>query len=143
MLSTPNRLRRRAEISSTVRSGRRAGGAVLSVHLLVPEHAGQAGPPPRAAFVVGRTVGPSVLRSLVQRRLRHLVRERVQRLPDGSRLVVRARPAAARASFRTLGTELDRALDRILNGELSREPERAPRLSLDHTFASPPQGPQS
>ena len=49
-------------------------------------------------------------RNLVRRRLRHLVRARLDRLPAGSRLVVRAMPAAATASAATLGDQLDRAL---------------------------------
>ncbi len=68
--------------------------------------------PPRVGFVVAKSVGPAVTRNLVKRRLRHLMRERVGALPVGSTLVVRALPAAAEASFRDLGAELDRCLDR-------------------------------
>ena len=54
------------------------------------------------------------MRNTVTRRLRPLVRERLDRLPVGSLLVVRALPAAAGASSAALSTDLDAALDRLL-----------------------------
>jgi ribonuclease P protein component len=65
-------------------------------------------------FVVARSVGHAVTRNRVKRRLRHLMRERVGALSDDSLLVVRALPASADASYRDLGTELDRCLDRVV-----------------------------
>jgi ribonuclease P protein component len=51
-----------------------------------------------------------VVRNKVRRRLRHLVRERVEALPSGSTLVVRALPAAAGTSYPQLGADLDAAI---------------------------------
>lgn len=65
-------------------------------------------------FVVSKAVGPAVTRNRVKRRLRHLMRERVAGLADGSLLVVRAQPAAASATYADLGEELDRCLARVL-----------------------------
>jgi ribonuclease P protein component len=67
-------------------------------------------------FVVPRAVGHSPLRHRVQRRLRHLCRERLDLLPAGSELVVRALPPAAAATYAELGTALDRCLQRALDG---------------------------
>jgi len=64
-------------------------------------------------FVVAKSVGPAVTRNRVKRRLRHMMRERIQALPGGSMLVVRALPASAGASSRDLAGELDRCLDRV------------------------------
>ncbi|SCF47620.1 ribonuclease P protein component [Micromonospora carbonacea] len=64
----------------------------------------------RAGFVVSKAVGPAVVRNAVRRRLRHLVRERLAALPEGSTLVVRALPAAAEASYPRLGADLDAAI---------------------------------
>jgi ribonuclease P protein component len=100
---------------ATARSGRRAGSSTLVTHVLVDdvgEHVGV--PAARAGFVVSKAVGGSVVRSKVKRRLRHLVAERLDRLPASSRLVVRATPAAATASYAVLGADLDRCLDRLL-----------------------------
>ena len=44
------------------------------------------------------------------RRLRHLLRDRLPALPDGTRVVVRAAPAAAQADSAALGRDLDSAL---------------------------------
>jgi ribonuclease P protein component len=68
--------------------------------------------PARAGFVVGKVVGPAVVRNLVRRRLRHLVAARLDRLQPGTLLVVRATPPAASASYAALGDALDRGLDR-------------------------------
>lgn len=66
----------------------------------------------RAGFVVGRKVGGSVVRHRVLRRLRALLRTRLDELPQGARVVVRALPAAAGGNSAELARELDRALDR-------------------------------
>ena len=110
MLPQPARLRNRAEFSGVVRRGARAATPALVLHLL----AGSPERPARAGFVVSRAVGPAVTRNLVRRRLRHLMRERLPLVPPGSQLVVRATPAAAAASYPVLGSQLDRALDRLI-----------------------------
>jgi ribonuclease P protein component len=65
----------------------------------------------RAGFVVPRSVGGSVVRNRVKRRLRELVRARATML--GRDVVVRALPAAAAADFAALGRDLDSALSRL------------------------------
>lgn len=108
MLPAAQRVRRSADFTAVVRGGRRAGRGSVVVHLLLdePAQASQA----RAGFVVSKAVGNAVVRNKVQRRLRHLVRPRLESLPAGAVVVVRALPAAAAASFETLGTDLDAAL---------------------------------
>jgi len=103
------RLRRSSDFTEVVRRGRRAARGTVTVHLLVRDDA----EPPRAGLVVGKAVGGSVVRSQVSRRLRHLLRDRLLQLPAGSRLVVRAAPAAASASSGRLGADLDAALERV------------------------------
>ena len=112
MLARSSRLHRSADFTAVVREGRRASRRTLTVHLLVP--AAEHGPqdPARAGLVVGKAVGGSVVRSRVSRRLRHLLRDRLGGLPAGSRLVVRASPAAATAASAALGADLDAALAR-------------------------------
>jgi ribonuclease P protein component len=65
-------------------------------------------------FIVARTVGNAVVRNRVRRRLRHLVRGHLDRLPEGSLLVVRANPAAGTAHYDDLAADLESALDRLL-----------------------------
>ena len=116
MLPATHRLVDADAFRATTRHGRRAGSTTLVTHLLVDDSVGgQFGVrPARAGFVVSKAVGISVVRSRVKRRLRHLVAERLDRLPAGGDLVVRANPPAARASYAELGDDLDRCLDRIL-----------------------------
>jgi ribonuclease P protein component len=106
MLDRAHRLRRRTEFAAAIRQGRRAGRSTLVVHL---HHADEPGLP-RAGFIVPRTVGGAVVRNTVQRRLRHLVRERLAELPPGSMLVVRALPAASGAPSARLEADLVDAL---------------------------------
>jgi ribonuclease P protein component len=98
------------DFSVTVRRGQTAGRTSLVVHVL-PD-ASRAGEP-TVGFVVSKAVGTAVQRNRVRRRLRHLIRDHhIDRLPAGARIVVRALPSAAGASFESLGAELERALHR-------------------------------
>ena len=113
MLPAEHRLRRATDFTEVVRRGRRASRPLLTVHLLLPVDGEPGALPPRAGLVVSKAVGGSVVRSTVSRRLRHLLRDRLDALPAGSRLVVRAAPAAATASSAVLGADLDAALARV------------------------------
>lgn len=108
MLPAAHRLRTSREFSEVVRGGRRAGRPLLTVHL---DTSGDA--PATAGLVVSKAVGGSVVRHRVARRLRHLLAARLPALPAGTRLVVRAAPAAATATSAALGADLDRALERL------------------------------
>jgi ribonuclease P protein component len=108
-------MRHSDDFRAAVRSGRRAGRPRLVVHLAAPA-ADAVGRPASVGFVVSRQVGPSVVRNRVRRRLRHLMLDRLDRLPAGSRAVVRANPAAASASFADLASDLDAALRRLSAG---------------------------
>ncbi|MQY05278.1 Ribonuclease P protein component [Actinomadura sp. RB68] len=70
--------------------------------------------PPLAGFIVSRAVGNAVVRNVVRRRLRHLVRGHLDRIPEGSLLVVRANPAAGSAGHDELAADLESALGRLL-----------------------------
>jgi ribonuclease P protein component len=111
VLAADQRLRHSDAFRRTVRSGRRAGGAALVVHLRVDPSLGPAAP--RVGFVVSRAVGSAVVRNLVKRRLRHLVKEFLAYLPASSELVVRAQPLAATMTGPELRAELARCLQRV------------------------------
>jgi ribonuclease P protein component len=117
MLPPANRMRRRDEFTSAVRHGDRAGRPRLVLHL---RHRDDVDEPVRVGFTVGRPVGDAVTRNKVRRRLRHIVRERLYRLPAGSLLVVRANPKAATARNDELAADVDAALDRLLRREVKR-----------------------
>ncbi|WP_374201594.1 ribonuclease P protein component [Actinocorallia sp. API 0066] len=106
-------MRRRHEFTLAVRRGNRAGRPHLVAHLLPGPVADGEGNS-RVGFIVSKAVGNSVVRNRVERRLRHLVRDRLYLLPPGSLLVVRANPKAASAPSTDLARDLDQALDRLL-----------------------------
>jgi len=152
MLAATDRLRRRDEFSATVAGGRRAARGALVVHAATrPSTAVEAVTPDsvterrlgqndqeylstsspaqnptkpsvRAGFVVSKAVGGAVIRNRVRRRLRHLMRSRMSRLPDGTDVVVRALPEAASRTYAALGADLDGALSTII-----RQPIRPAR----------------
>ena len=120
MLPAAARIRRREDFSAAVRGGSRTGRPLLTGHLLVRADDPV---PPRAGFVVSRAVGGAVVRNKVRRRLRELVRGRLNSLPPGSLFVVRANPRAATARQSDLAAELDLVIDTLLRrqvGALSR-----------------------
>nr|WP_206315120.1 ribonuclease P protein component [Streptomyces sp. C1-2] len=119
-MPTENRLRRREDFATAVRRGRRAGRPLLVVHLRSgvtdPHATGESASPTRAGFVVSKAVGGAVVRNKVKRRLRHLMRDRVDLVPTGSLVVVRALPGAGEADHSQLARDLDAALGRLLGG---------------------------
>ncbi len=86
----------------------------MVVHLWVDPDAEPG--PVQAGFTVSKAVGNAATRNRVKRRLRHLTREHLlslEELPGRAVLVVRALPAAAGASYASLGGDLGRTLDRV------------------------------
>ncbi|OLT30761.1 ribonuclease P protein component [Nocardiopsis sp. CNR-923] len=121
MLSSRNRMRRSSEFGSVLRAGRRsARGAVAVVYLAPPADAAEPADPPRVGFVVSKAVGGAVVRKRVQRRLRHAMRTRLAVLPNGSLLVVRAKPAAATTRQAELDAHLDSAIAAAMRPRTSR-----------------------
>jgi ribonuclease P protein component len=112
VLPAASRLRHSRDFTDVVRRGARAGRKTLVVHLVVPGEV--VARPARAGFVVSSSVGGSVQRHAVVRRLRPLVARRLGALPAGSRLVVRALPPAARADSAELAADLSGALTTAL-----------------------------
>ncbi len=105
MLAPEHRMRDSAQFRHTVRRGRRAAQPTLVAHVV----AGSGGRT-SVGFVVSKAVGSAVDRNRVKRRLRHLMRARVDTVPAGSRVVVRALPPSSAASSAVLAEQLDRAL---------------------------------
>jgi ribonuclease P protein component len=111
VLPAAHRLRESADYRRVTREGRRASSRTLVAHLATAESG-----PSQVGFVVSKQVGGAVVRTQVKRRLRHAAREVLERpeaLPESSRLVVRALPAAAAASYQELAADLDRCLQRV------------------------------
>ncbi|GAA4962531.1 ribonuclease P protein component [Kineococcus glutinatus] len=109
MLPAARRLNRRDDFTLVLRGGRRAGARRVVLHYAATGTTG----PARVGFVVSKAVGDSVQRHRTQRQLRHLCAARLDELPTGGLLVVRALPAAAGSTSTELGADLDRGLRRL------------------------------
>ncbi|MDO8106180.1 ribonuclease P protein component [Isoptericola sp. b441] len=117
MLPAALRMHRSADFSETVRRGARAGRGTLVVHgRIAPRSSGV-----HVGFVVSKAVGSAVVRNKVRRRLRGLVMEHIDTVPEGADLVVRALPPAAAADYRSLSVDFSSALV----GAVSRAQARA------------------
>jgi ribonuclease P protein component len=76
--------------------------------------------PTRVGLSVGKTVGNSVTRHSVSRKLRHVAGRHLTAVPQGTQLVLRALPQAASATSAELESDLEAALT-----DLSRKGIRA------------------
>lgn len=110
MLPAAARLRRRTEFTDVVRRGRRTSRGPLTFHLASADDS----PSPRVGFVIGKVVGNAVTRNRLRRRLRHLLLPRLAALPDGARLVVRARPGAGELPSADLARLVDAAFGTLV-----------------------------
>jgi ribonuclease P protein component len=106
-------MRRSGDFSAVVRRGVRVRRGSVVVHQLAELAASPAmvsRSTPIVGLVVGKTVGGSVVRHRVARRLRAQLADRVQSLPARSATVVRALPESATVDSAQLGRDLDAAL---------------------------------
>lgn len=124
MLPHAFRMRRSDEFTSVVRGGVRTRRGHLVVHL---HSALTADDVPRVGLIVGKSVGPSVVRHGVARRLRAQLSARLSMLPAGSGVVVRALPGSATVTSAELGADLDAALRWLLADRVRRQPDARSR----------------
>ncbi len=92
----------------TVRRGRR----VNTQHALLYLASSTPLQPTRVGFIVSKSVGNSVVRNLVTRRLRSIGREFVQATPVGMDVVIRALPGSSTVPWVTLHGEILNGLER-------------------------------
>ncbi|MET0930925.1 MAG: ribonuclease P protein component [Aeromicrobium sp.] len=112
LLARSERMRSGEDFRRTMRRGRKGAQPTIVTHVLLRPSDPGTGGHTSVGFVVSKAVGSAVDRNRVKRQLRHLMRERVAGLPDGTRVVVRALPAALGAGSATLADHLDAALAR-------------------------------
>ena len=98
-------LRRRVDFEAIARDGRSRSTPLLVVRWLRTER-GET----RVGLSTPRTLGGSVQRNRVRRRLRELLRRRLGTIGPGWDLLLIARPAAGQATYAELGDALDAAL---------------------------------
>lgn len=110
MLPRSARMSSSDDFRRTVRSGVRVGRPTVVVHATRSTE----DPSVQVGFVVSKAIGNAVARNRVKRRLRHLTAERLDGVPAGTNLVVRALPDAA-VTPHALASDLDRAWARAID----------------------------
>ena len=101
---------RSTEFGATVNQGVRAVQPDIVVHARRSDDSDSAGP--RVGLVIARSVGNSVQRHRVARRLRHVARTVIADLDPADRVVIRARPSSRYAISARLEQQLRTALQR-------------------------------
>jgi ribonuclease P protein component len=79
------------------------------------------GQPPRVGFVVSKAVGNAVVRNRTKRVLRALLSARIDQLPDGVDVVIRANAGLPATPTVTVAEHLDRLLDTVMRRVASQE----------------------
>lgn len=92
-----------------MRTGAKAGTRTAVVYLVRTGDAKS-----MAGFAVSRAVGGAVVRNRVTRRFRAIMADELNHVPRGSRVVLRALPAAASASFAELKSDVSGGVGRAL-----------------------------
>ncbi|MEP7191550.1 MAG: ribonuclease P protein component [Actinomycetota bacterium] len=117
MLPARHRLRTSADFAAVFRGARGAGGSRSGSRFIVV-HANstdaRAGQPPRVGLVVSKAVGNAVVRNRTKRVLRALMSSRIDRLPQGVDVVIRAKTDLPGTPTATLAQDLDRLLAIVL-----------------------------
>lgn len=116
MLPARNRMTRSTEFGSTVNQGVRAVQPDIVVHARRSADSDETGP--KVGLVVAKSVGGSVQRHLVSRRLRHVARSVIDDLDPADRIVIRALPSSRHAISARLEQQLRVALTKaqLLDG---------------------------
>lgn len=68
---------------------------------------------PRFGFIISKQVGTAVVRNTVRRRLKAVCAEALERVPEGTDVVIRALPASATASYAELSADVNRCIGRL------------------------------
>ena len=102
MLAQPHRVVRAEDFRATMRRGKR----VTTDHAIVYFAQRAGSEPARFGFVVAKTVGGSVTRNLLRRRLRSIAHELVAQGVDGTDIVVRPLPGSEKLSWSSLHEEI-------------------------------------
>mgnify|MGYP006268784983 CR=1 FL=1 len=107
MLSAALRLGSSAQITQTLKSGRRYSSEYLVIHVNPIDGLSA------FAFAVSKKVGNSVIRHRLTRQLRHIVHDNLAVLPPNIHVVVRALPHAHEASFAQLDQAFKQAFAKV------------------------------
>jgi ribonuclease P protein component len=102
MLAKTARISNSADFAKATKSGLRSTTNSLVGYL----HLSNSGEPARCGLIINKSVGNSVVRHNVARKIRHIVADNLSSLPAGSLLVIRALPTSNAADLKSEAAEL-------------------------------------
>ena len=108
-LGRSKRLRKRSGFLAVQQRGQRVAGRNLVLYVMLPTD-GKSEKSARLGITVSKKVGTAVVRNRVKRWVREGYRKIAQPPPQGTDLVVIAKPSAANTSYRATAEELRRLL---------------------------------
>lgn len=103
MLARSNRLVRGDDFRKIMRTGKKQSTSNLVGYRLIEQDE-----PKRFGFVVSKASGGAVKRNLLKRRLRSLVRSKMEVFPIGSQVVLRTLPGSSELDFQELSSDFER-----------------------------------
>lgn len=109
MITAAHRIRSGVDFKRVFKAGVRVRSDHLMAHSLIDSDDSHA---VRVGFIVSKAVGNAVRRNRVKRRLREIMRVRIDAMDPGCLFVVRALPRAAEAEFSELESEVTLLLDK-------------------------------
>ncbi len=118
MLSKSARLSNSGEFARATKSGFRIATANFVGYLYNRE----SNTPAQAGVIVSKSVGGSVVRHRVARKIRHALREEIQNIPKGSLLVIRALSKAAQSqTFNEISTIVSKLIKKSNEARTHRQ----------------------
>ena len=102
MLAKTARISNSADFAKATKSGLRSTTNSLVGYL----HLSNSGQPARCGVIINKSVGNSVVRHSVARKVRHIIAANLTSLPTGSLLVIRALPASNTADLKSEANDL-------------------------------------
>ena len=102
MLAKTARISNSADFAKATKSGLRSTTNSLVGYL----HLSNSGEAARCGLIINKSVGNSVVRHNVARKIRHIIAANLTSFPTGSLFVVRALPASNTADLKSEATEL-------------------------------------
>ncbi|MCF2586409.1 MULTISPECIES: ribonuclease P protein component [Brevibacterium] len=109
MITAAHRIRSGDDFRRVFKAGVRVRSDHLMAHSLIDSDDSHAA---RVGFIVSKAVGNAVRRNRVKRRLREIMRVRLDSLDPGALFVIRALPQAAEADFSVLESEVTMLMDK-------------------------------
>ena len=102
MLAKTARISSSADFAKATKSGLRS----TTNHLIGYLHLSNSSEATRCGLIINKSVGNSVIRHTVARKIRHIIAAHLTSIPTGSLLVIRALPASNTADLKSETNEL-------------------------------------